>query len=672
MPSKVSITKSLLDELADTIALRADVSTYMSLSGMVSLVGSMYGQKPYNDLKESLLLKTYSASIVAISQATEIPDYAMAGLKSIQSISFPLAKKIGKFAFTECLGLSGISAPLVTEIGSNAFQNCSSITNVSFPSATKVRDYAFKNCRSLSQFSGSMVNSVGPYAFQNCTNLETPDFLLNPSGIDVGAYAFQSCSLISYATISKCCSAVDVRDEGGDYLITEYITADYAFQDCKTLTSASFTSTYNGSLPRGMFKGCSSLSSVESIPGGTIGSIGSFAFDGCVMLNPRTSTGYFPSFGEGTFRSCLIDYLSSPYGFETDGPKSVPSYAFQYCSQLSYINYRLMRMEKLEFIGENAFEGCSNLHSIDNMLLYVKSIYTSAFAGCSSLSSIGNVARLVTLSECAFADCVTLSKVPIGMLGNLSEIKRAAFSNCVNLSGAITVGSSCGRIWASAFYNCSKITSFYGSNVHNIGTGAFRNCINLSSVTLSTDLYAYGTGGIGDEAFKSCGILSINFGNLMSINSSTFENCLSLSSIVGVDSVKTISGCAFKSCKALTSVSFPNCKVVYYAAFQECTSLETVGLPSCSSIGNSAFRGCSKLMSLYLTLNSTVPIKMNNLTQTSPLNPFYDTPMLNSVNVDGSMVYGKIYVRPAMYSAMRSSSAWKIFINNGVLTSYTE
>lgn len=668
MPSKVSITKSLLDELADTIALRANVSTYMSLSGMVSLVGSMYGQKPYDDLKESLLLKTYSASTVVISQATEIPDYAMAGLKSIQSVSFPLAQKIGKFAFTECLGLSSISAPMVTEIGSNAFQRCSSIANVSFPSATKVGDYAFQNCKSLSQFSGSMVNSVGSHAFQNCTNLETPNFLLNSSGIDVGAYAFQSCSLISYAYISKCASMVNVRDEGGDYLKTEYITADYAFQDCKALTSASFTSTYNAVLPRGIFKGCSSLSSVESMPSSDIGS---FAFDGCVMLNPRTSTGYFPRFGEGAFRSCLIDFLSSPYAFETDAPKSIPSYAFQYCSQLSYINFHQMRKEKLEFIGEHAFEGCTKLQSA-NFMWYVKSIYANAFAGCSSLNSIGNITSLVMLSEYAFADCVTLSSAPANMFTNLSEIKQATFSNCVNLSGKISVGSNCRSIGWSAFYNCSKITSFYGSNVRTLGNGAFCNCTNLSTVTLSTDLYAYGADYIGTEAFKSCGILSINLGNIRSINTATFENCLSLSSVVGADSVQYISGIAFKSCKALTSVSFPSCGIIGYGAFQECTSLETIGLPSCSSIGNSAFRGCSKLMSLYLTLDSSVPIKMNNLIQTSPQNPFYGTPMINSVNVDGSMVYGKIYVRPAMYSAMQSSSAWSYFMSKGILTSYIE
>ena len=83
-------------------------------------------------------------------------------------------------------------------------------------------------------------------------------------------------------------------------------------------------------VPEGMFRHCSNLSSIFGI--GKY--IGSYAFDGCVNLNPRpsNSTKFFPNwFSEGAFRSTLIDYLSSPLGYSTNGPSSIPSYMFENC-----------------------------------------------------------------------------------------------------------------------------------------------------------------------------------------------------------------------------------------------------------------------------------------------------------------------------------------------------
>lgn len=59
--------------------------------------------------------------------------------------------------------------------------------------------------------------------------------------------------------------------------------------------------------------------------------------------------------------------------------------------------------------------------------------------------------------------------------------------------------------------------------------------------------------------------------------------------------VTTIGANVFASCKALTAVSFPECKLISNAAFANCTSLNTVSFPVCETLGNNAFSGCSAL-----------------------------------------------------------------------------
>ena len=73
-----------------------------------------------------------------------------------------------------------------------------------------------------------------------------------------------------------------------------------------------------------------------------------------------------------------------------------------------------------------------------------------------------------------------------------------------------------------------------------------------------------------------------------------------LTAIVAPNTVTTLRGYAFKSCSALTSVSFPAVTNIGDGAFYGCTALAAVSFPDAISIGTGVFDGCTSLASVSL------------------------------------------------------------------------
>ena len=81
-------------------------------------------------------------------------------------------------------------------------------------------------------------------------------------------------------------------------------------------------------------------------------------------------------------------------------------------------------------IGERAFEGCSNLASIE-IPGSVTSIDSYAFRFCSSLVNIELPSSVTSIDGYAFSDCSRL--VSIELPNSLMSIGFCAFSNCSSL-----------------------------------------------------------------------------------------------------------------------------------------------------------------------------------------------------------------------------------------------
>ena len=164
-------------------------------------------------------------------------------------------------------------------------------------------------------------------------------------------------------------------------------------------------------------------------------------------------------------------------------------------------------------IGEDAFESCSSLTSInvDNNnecysssggVLFDKNqtilICYPAGKTESNYTIPGSVTSIV---DDAFYKCSSLTNVTIP--DSVTSIGDWAFSGCSNLT-SVTIGSGVTTIGSSVFRNCSSLASVTIPNsVTSIGGGAFEDCSSLESVTIGNSVSS-----IGDEAFNGCSSLT--------------------------------------------------------------------------------------------------------------------------------------------------------------------
>ena len=170
-------------------------------------------------------------------------------------------------------------------------------------------------------------------------------------------------------------------------------------------------------------------------------------------------------------------------------------------------------------IGENAFDGCSNLVSV-KIPTSVTSIGNRAFSGCFGLTSITIPTSVTSIGESAFSGCSGLTSITIPT--SVTSIGGSAFYDCSGLK-SIEIPNSVTTIGNSAFYGCSGLTSIEIPNsVTSIGEYAFYNCSNLTSVIIPDNVT-----NVGNNAFDGCSNLETLYisNTIESIGAKAFANC---------------------------------------------------------------------------------------------------------------------------------------------------
>ena len=511
MSEKVEITKSKLDDLADAIAQRADVSTCMTISGMQSAVSTMYNSGEYNEMRNGLLFKTYSDSINMPSASSVIP-YMFYGFSKIQSISFPDAVSVGSYAFYGCKSLSDVNLDSAIEIGSYAFKECSKLSHISLGSATKIGSGAFEGLTKLT-LSNSTISYAGDSAFYGCKSIGSEAFLHNGALKSFGNYAFANCSALTSIVVDGA------------------LQANGAFQYCESLESVSFGSTtmtregetwtfYTSRIYSSTFQNCYNLSSL-SLGVDSLGSdvkiryVGEYAFYWCTRLDFGNLLGELRYAGD--------------YAFESTGVASV-----DFASDLSYI-------------GRRAFVGCSSLSRIGmSSHQYSVQIGQQAFDGCSAMTEASFPDCITDVGAYAFRSCFNLSSIN---LTGCKTIGSSAFFSCKKLEGEISI-PLCSEIGGYAFGGCSKITAAYMPQITYLAPGTFSGCQLLSEVHFSNVSY------VGRSAFTGCwGLkeLSFPYGQPCSLYSWAFAYCTSMSRVI-LPSIYNIQSSTFTGCTNLMSV----------------------------------------------------------------------------------------------------------------------
>ena len=385
------------------------------------------------------------------------------------------------------------------------------------------------------------------------------------------------------------------------------------------------------------------------------------------LVIPDELDGYpVTKIADGAFRQCDgLTAIRLPKGLQQigngvfDGTLNLPvdEAGFQYESAEKRILLRAPRSlkghytvcESVQFIGENAFENCTDLTSITlpKQLLgigafafsecerlekieipeSVQSIGLYAFFACRALRFARLPQDLRDLGDKLFANCGALEEVILPT--QLQKVPLCCFERCDSLK-KITLPETLQVIETYAFQECSALTTLALPNtLKGIGSGAFSRCEALSLSTFPTQLEWMDDDVFGqfkrfvdvDGAEYESPAKVILFqvpqkkeGKAVEIPASVrficgaFEEWENLETITIPEGVIEIHDGAFANCKQLRSVTLPeSLKRIGDESFKGCSSLTSITIPQgVVRIGEEAFTGCTSLSSIVIPQGVTV------------------------------------------------------------------
>lgn len=258
---------------------------------------------------------------------------------------------IGEEAFANCTSLQGLTIPdSVTEIGSAAFYGCTALESLTVPdSVTKIESGTFFNCSALTNLTlGGKTTDIGDMAFGYCTSLET--VALPETVENMGNQVFYYCTALD---------DISIPDK-----VTEL--GSYTFYGCLALKSFEVPANLED-IGAMSFVACPSLETITVADGNA-----KYTAVDNVLYDSEESILYLYPAGRSDTSFTLPDSTLVVYAG-----------AFFAAGNLQQITFD----EKLQYIGEMAFDFCSGLTSL-NIPKGVTTIGTTAFADCTGLTSV--------------------------------------------------------------------------------------------------------------------------------------------------------------------------------------------------------------------------------------------------------------------------------------------
>ena len=135
-------------------------------------------------------------------------------------------------------------------------------------------------------------------------------------------------------------------------------------------------------------------------------------------------------------------------------------------------------------------------------LYKVTSIGNSAFEGCTNLTSVDIPEGVTTIGNYAFFECYNLTSAIIQE--GVISIGASAFQDCETLTN-ITIPTTVTSIGSNAFNRCINIESIVIPNgVTIIENGTFQYCYSLESIVIPDGVIS-----IGASAFSESGLMSV-------------------------------------------------------------------------------------------------------------------------------------------------------------------
>lgn len=252
---------------------------------------------------------------------------------------------------------STIGSYTVTQIGAKAFWR-KYITGISIPqTVTAIGERAFGYSRFQELSLPSSITAISNGAFIGCNYLTSVSL---PYVTSLGNGAFQECSVLTSISLPN--------------VVT---VGNNALDKCTALTSISLPKVT--SVGNSCFYKCTALSSI-SMP--LVKTIGSNAFAMCSALKSIGTPQQLQTVGEQAFMQCSkLDDVVLPVSTTLVG-----KHAFSDC-----IGLRTLQVKGPSKLMDNAFHGCTSLHSVElSDSSYTDRAY-SAFNYCTSLTTVNGV-----------------------------------------------------------------------------------------------------------------------------------------------------------------------------------------------------------------------------------------------------------------------------------------
>lgn len=295
LPATALATESSNAKEQDDTAVAAEEYTYYEEDGWTIRNDGIITVAPFNSYMEI-------PSMIAGYTVKGIRDGLFSAFPTLQSVTFPEGMEyIGNTAFTQCKALKEVNFPSsLTYIGERAFEATALSGTVVLPKGiTEISDKAFSGTNISSVIIKGEVTTIGEEAFRGCRNLITMD--LPDSVTKIESRAFDQCT--SYKAV-----------------LPESVTSlgEYAF--CGTLIEEAKLSEVFTQIPRGLFKDCKNLTTVEM----QADSIAQNAFQGCERLNDVNLGDNLTYINQYAFAGCSsLDSIIIP-----NGVTDIMGYAF--------------------------------------------------------------------------------------------------------------------------------------------------------------------------------------------------------------------------------------------------------------------------------------------------------------------------------------------------------
>ena len=423
-------------------------------------------------------------------------------------------------------------ADSIVTLGAGNFADNKNIEKVELNKLKTMGEGAFSGAERLAQVVfGDALETISANAFYNCVSL-AQDMVLPDTVKSIGKSAFQQSVITSINT-------------GGATTIDSY-----AFANCTHLVWAELPkvqSVGTTGQDNWLFANCESLVSVK-IPA-LVTANGKRMFDYCTSLREiymaSNDDGVNLGGQEDVFGGCITNRLKMFV------PERLVSF---YREKRPGGIAASMIYPEGEKLGQQLVKGF-------NIGEYI-------------VSDNGDDTYTLSTSNLNYVDTLVIPETFNGK--PITRIYAGAFANQTITNVTMTLGKNLQYIDDNAFVKCKglrKVEFESATALRSIGASAFENCDNLVQDVIFPDSME----SVGANAFANTGILSLNTGGTVSLETRAFSSCKSLVYVI-MPEVTTVAesgtNYVFNGCTSLVSVDMPKVHKVYgEGMFQNCNSL---------------------------------------------------------------------------------------------------